>query len=186
MTVAEALDQHGVSWGQLERLAQKALTDRLRERGQHLDADRRQEALEHLVDVGARWALRYDPAQANGISFTTSCYRRMKPRVTDYLRARHGDERRGTPLHQVPAGDRADFIGDGSRLDEETFEQLIDHVGRSLSRRAFDTLRTVAYDVVVLGLERWRVAEKNGIAVGDVSELLEELGWQLRSIRTAT
>lgn len=182
-TAVEALEHHGFSWERLEKLARKALNDRLRNRGQHLDPDRYAEALELYIDVGARWALEYDPGLANGVSFSSSCYRRMYPRLVDYLRARHGDERRGVPLHEVPAGDRTDLVAIGE-LDEETFEQLIDHVSPGLTRRALATLRTVAYDSLVLGLERWRIAERRGIPAGDISELLEELGWQLRAARS--
>ena len=104
-TVEEALAEHGFDWDRLEKLARRALQHRMTTRHIHLDAERFQEALELYVEVGARWALEYDPAKAHGVSFATSCYRRMLPRLTDYLRHRHGDERRGTPLTTVPLDD---------------------------------------------------------------------------------
>jgi hypothetical protein len=104
-TVEEALAQYGFDWDRLEKLARRALRHRMSTRNIHLDHERFQEALDLYIEVGARWALDYDPAKANGVSFATSCYRRMLPRLTDYLRQRHGDERRGTPLAIVPLDD---------------------------------------------------------------------------------
>jgi hypothetical protein len=104
-TVEEALAEHGFDWDRLEKLARRALQHRMTTRRIHLDPERWQEALELYVEVGARWALEYDPDKAHGVSFATSCYRRMLPRLTDYLRRRHGDERRGTPLTTVPLAD---------------------------------------------------------------------------------
>jgi hypothetical protein len=175
-TADAALRRHGITWQQLEKLAHRALNDHLRKRRITLDADRYTEAHEHLVDVGARWALEYDPGKARGVSFTSSCYRRMYPRVTDYLRGRHGDERRGTPLHQIPAGDT---LPDRRALDEETFEQLVEHVSHGLTTRALNTLHTVGYDLLVLGLARWEIAQKRVIPIEDIENLLEEIGWQL-------
>jgi len=185
VTAADALARHGVSWQQLEKIAAKALHDAMRARNITLDDDRRERAHEFFVDLALDWARRYDPSLANGVSFTTSCYRRLYgdkvagAKLIDFLRREHGDERRGTPLRITAAGDRHDFL-EAARLDEESFAQLVEHVGPGLTKRALRTLRTIAYEIVVLGLERWRVAERHGLEPRDVSELLEEVGWQLR------
>lgn len=175
--VDDALKRHGLTWPQLEKLAHRALADHLRNRHITLDPDRHTEAHEHLVDVGARWALRYHPDLANGVSFTTSCYRRMYPRVTDYLRERHGDERRGTPIHEHPA----EQLPDTGALDHETFQQLVENVSASLTTRALHTLHTIGYDLFVLGLARWEISRTRLIPTQTVDELLEEVGWQLKT-----
>jgi hypothetical protein len=185
VTAVEALELHGVSWRQLERIAGKALQDAMRARSISLDSDRLQRAHEMFVDLGARWAKRYDARLANGVSFTTSLYRHLYgtppgAKLIDFLRREHGDERRGTPIHLVPAGDRNDVAASQSVIDEETFEQLAEHISGSLTQRARHTLETIAYEALVLGEERWRIASRHGIDPGEISELLEELGWQLR------
>lgn len=185
MTAVEALEQHGVGWRQLERIAGKALHDAMRARNITLDADRLQRAHEMFVELGLRWATRYDAELAGGVSFTTSLYRHLYGRppgakLVDFLRREHGDERRGTPIHLVAVGDRTEIADREEPVDEETFEQLVDSVSGSLTARARHTLKTIAYDALVLGDERWRIAARHGIAPGEISDLLEELGWQLR------
>lgn len=184
VTATEALELHGITWQQIEKIAGKALHDAMRARNITLDEDRRTRAHEYFVDLALDWAIRYDAELARGVSFATSCYRRLYGKVAgaklvDFLRREHGDERRGRPLNVVAAGDRDDY-SNAAGIDQESFEQLIENVAPALSPRARDTLRTVAYDVVVLGYERWRIAERHNLPVSEVSELLEELGWQLR------
>ena len=176
VTAAEALTQHGYTWDALEKLARRALNDEMRSRRVILDADRLQEAVDHLTEVGARWALRYDPDLARGVSFTTSCYRRMRPRLADYLRARRGDERRGTPLDQIPV---ATFADTPARLDPETVEQLSEHVSGSLTTRALWTLRHIAGALAVDGSSLGHIAQRLGLERDYAAELLEELGHQL-------
>jgi hypothetical protein len=185
VTAVEALEQHGVTWRQLERIAGKALKDAMGARRIRLDPDRLQRAHELFVEQGARWALRYDPELANGVSFTTSLYRNLYgtppgAKLIDFLRREHGDERRGTPIHLVAVGDRTDVGEPRAVVDEESFEQLVEHVAGSLTARARQTLQTIAYEALVLGEERWRIAARHAIDPGEISELLEELGWQLR------
>lgn len=187
MTAVEALELHGVTWRQLERIAGKALKDAMNARRIRLDPDRLQRAHELFVELGAAWALRYDPDLACGVSFTTSVYRRLYgnppgAKLIDFLRREHGDERRGTPIHLVSVGDRSDVVETGIVVDEESFEQLVEHVAGSLTTRARQTLETVAYEALVLGEERWRIAARHAIDPGEISELLEELGWQLRRV----
>lgn len=148
-------------------------------RGISLDEDRLRRAFEMYRDVGFEWAKRYDVELSNGVSFASSCYRRMYPRLADFLREEHGDERRGTPLMQVPT--EPSLLPSAERMDEETFEQLVESVSGRLTTRALWTLRTVGFDMFVLGMERREIRARHGLEFGDVDELLEEVGWQLRS-----
>lgn len=175
VTAAEALVVHGFSWERLEQLARRALHDRMRDRRITLDPERYQEALDLYVEVGARWAMKYDPAQARGVSFASSCYRRMHPRLTDYLRSRHGDERHGTPITETPA----DHMPDHPGLDEETFEQAIASVDPNLSKRARWTLEHLGRAIAEEGQTLASAAARAGITAAFAEELLEELGWQL-------
>jgi hypothetical protein len=174
----EVLARVGFTWDRLERLAWSALLDRMRARGITLDEDRLGRAHELYVEVGLEWAGRYDVALSRGVGFPASCYRRMYPRLTDFLREEHGDARRGTPLLQVPT--EPSLLPAGVRLDEESFEQLVESVSSSLTSRALRTLHTVGRDKWVLGLSRSEIRERRGLAPEEVDELLEEVGWQLR------
>lgn len=190
MTAAQALERHGVEWKQLERVAGKALQDAMRARGIHLDEYRLDRAHFFFLEKAVRWLGEYDAELAGGASPTTSVYRRLCPRrepaatLIDFLRREHGDDRRGVPIHLVPAGERHE-ISDAGDVDVETFEQLVEHVAGGLTLRARETLTTIAYEALVLGLERWRIAKRHSIEPTLVSELLEELGWQLRRTVTA-
>jgi hypothetical protein len=174
-TAAEALELHGFTWERLEKLARRALHDRMRRRRITLDADRYQEALDLYVEVGARWAIAYRPELARGVTFATSCYRRMYPRLTDYLRARHGDERHGRPIMETPA----ERLPDGELLDEHTFTQAVSAVSAHLPRRARWTLERLGRPMAEDGLTLQAAAVRAGVTVEEAEELLEELGWRL-------
>jgi hypothetical protein len=188
LTALEALQLHGLSWERLEKIAGKALHDAMRARNISLDEDRRDRAHWYFIELGLSWSLRYDPQLAGGMSFATSCYRHLYgdkvpgAKLIDFLRKTHGDERRGTPLHVTPAGDRYEFA-DAAAEDtpdlDEAFQRLVDDVQQQLSPRALAILRTIGRDVVVLGLERWRIAETRGIPAGAITDLLEEVGREL-------
>jgi len=176
-TVEHALSRHGFDWPRLEKLARSALNNRMAIRRIQLDAVRYEEALELYIEVGARWALEYDPDLAGGQSFATSCYRRMLPRLTDYLRRVHGDARRGNPIYvQTTASGE---LPEGSRMDEETFDQLVEQVRPRLKGWAADAL-DILRAVVVEGLPSVVIAERHGIEPSLVGEYLEGLGHQLR------
>lgn len=171
-----ALSRYDFTWERLVKLANKALNDHLAHRRQFLDDERRKRVLDYLVDVGLEWAHRYDEAKAGGRSFASSAYQRMYIRVPDPLRQISGDPRRGTPLVEVAT----DMVSERGQLDEESFEQLVENVAGGLQPRALRTLNTVARDMLVFGHERWFIAQERGIEPAMITDLLEELGWQLR------
>jgi len=174
VTVEEALARHDLDWDRLEKLARRALRHRMAQRRITLDEERFQRALEHYIDVGAAWALDYDANKANGVSFATSCYRRMLPRLTDFLRAEHGDERRGNPIYvQTTATGE---LPERTIIDEETFEQLVDEVSPRLQARALWTLRHIARAIVVEGVPSMVIATRHGLEPRQVAEHLNELG----------
>lgn len=182
VTAVERLERLGLSWEQLERLARRALRDAMRDCGSTLDEERREAAVEYLFDVGIEWAARFDPAQANGVSFATSAFRRMKMRYEQFLRDAprlgfHGtcDTRRGQPLMVAAVS----VLPDGPTIDRETFEQLVESVSHGLSSRALWTLTHLTGAIAVDGLTLADAAGRARVEVAYAEELLEELGWQL-------
>lgn len=175
ITAAQALEQHGLTWERLEKIARKALHDRMHASRITLDPDRYQEALDHYIDVGARWAITYNPTLADRVSFPTSCYRRMYPRLTDYLRQRHGDARRGTPLTETPV----DRMPDRQRLDPETFNQAVEAISASLPTRCLWTLEHIARPMAENSVTLATAAATAGVTIDYATDLLEELGWRL-------
>lgn len=177
MTAEQALASHGFTWERLEKLAAAALRKCMRDSGTVLDADRKADVLEFYVEVGARWARRYDPELAGGVSFASSCFRRMYPKLFDFLR-RRGDERRGTPLEQVPT-DPA-LLPSGSALDElDSFDEEVEALASTLPDRSRWTLKNLGQPIAEEDLPLAEAAHRAGITVEYAEELLEELGWRL-------
>lgn len=176
--VEDALEQLGFPWERLEKLARGALHDRMRARRIRLDDDRYQRAWEFYVEVGARWALEYDAARAGGVSFASSCYRRMYPRLTDFLRQEHGDQRRGTPLFQIPS----ERMPDSPPVEHEnalSFENAVDALATRLPERARWTLEQLGRPIAEEDLSLAGAAARAAVTVEYASDLLEELGWRL-------
>lgn len=177
MTAEQALARHGFDWDRLEKLAWRALKKAMVDRRISLDPAREQEAFELYVDVGARWAIEFDPEKARGQSFSTSCYRRMYPKLTDYLRRRHGDARRGNPIYEQTTA-TGELPERAALMDEETFEQLVEHIRPRLRGWGLQAIE-IAKDCVVLGLPSVVIAKRHNIDPSLVGEYLEGLGHQL-------
>jgi hypothetical protein len=172
----DALTRLGFDWSRLEKLAHRCLDHAMASRKITLDPYRYGKALDYFVEVGAAWALEYDEGKANGQSFPTSCYRRMFPRLTDFLRAEHGDTRRGNPIYvQTTASGE---LPERAIIDEATFDQLCDELRPSLTGWAITALE-IARAAVVEGLPSVTIAAREGIEPGLVGEYLEGLGHQL-------
>ncbi len=103
-TAAEALEEHGFSGEALIKLSRKAANDALRRHGAFLDEDRFDDLADFLLEVGVRYAVRYE--QGHGISIVTFLYRRMRIRYTDWVRVTMGDSRHGGRNRRVPPGGR--------------------------------------------------------------------------------
>lgn len=177
----EVLARVDFTWERLEKLAWSALGDRMRARGITLDEDRLRRAHELYVEVGLEWAKRYDPALARGVSFASSCYRRMLPRLADFLRGEHGDERRGTPLMQVPTAEMPEVF----EVDPVSLQEVAREVERRLPsewlRRAF---RQLPLQMALFGMTLSEAADANGVSLeraeallADLQAVLVEQGW---------
>ncbi len=77
-TCAEALQEHGLTGEQLLNLSRKAATDALRRRGAFLDEHRFEELSDYMLEVGVKYAARYEPGHGTGMS--TFLHRRMRIR----------------------------------------------------------------------------------------------------------
>lgn len=107
----EALQRHGFTGTQLLGLARKAADDALRRHGAFLDEERFEDLTGYMLEVGCRYAPRFEPG--HGIGISTFLYRRMRIRYTDWLRLTMGDTRYATsgrrpseptfPFHEVDA-----------------------------------------------------------------------------------
>ena len=104
-TADAALREHGFSGEQLLGLARKAAQDALRRHGAHLDPDRFDDLADYMLEVGVRYAARYEPG--HGIAIQTFLYRRMRIRYTDWLRLTLGDT-------SMRAAERTDSAGRAS------------------------------------------------------------------------
>lgn len=176
-----ALAKVGFTWERLEKLAWKALNDRMRRHGISLDEDRLQRAFEWYTNVGVDWARDYDSAKSRGVGFPSSCYRRMYPRLTDFLRQEHGDSRRGTPLTQVPTA----VMPETFDVDPVTLQEIAREVELRLPspwlRKVF---RQLPLRMALFGITLAEAAEKSGISLlqaeelmGDLQAVLFEQGW---------
>ena len=130
-TAAEALQEHGLSGEALHGLSRKAATDALRRHGAFLEQDRFEQLADYMLEVGVKYAARYEPG--HGIGMSTFLYRRMRIRYVDWLRVTLGDSRlqaRGGMSTRHPAGGRLysfDEIRDTAVLDrgyDEVLERL--------------------------------------------------------------
>jgi hypothetical protein len=176
-TLEHALTRHGSTYPRLEKLARKALADHCRQRGITLDHERHEEAVDHLLKVGEQWAFHYQPELAHGHSFTTSCYRRMIRRPTDYLRKRHGDERRGTPLHEIATD--TTLMPETGQTDDQTFDRAIDDVSQGLTTRSLWTLHHIGRPIAEQGLPLLTIARQNQLPLNTCLEMLEQLRQEL-------
>lgn len=99
-TAEQALREHGLTGEQLLSLSRRAATDALKRHGAFLDEHRFQELADYMLEVGVRYAARYETG--HGIAIQTFLYRRMRIRYTDWLRLTFGDTRAGRPSRVPP------------------------------------------------------------------------------------
>jgi hypothetical protein len=88
---AEALQEQGLSGEALLKLSRKAAADALRRKGAFLDEHRFQELADYMLEVGVKYAARYETG--HGIGISTFLYRRMRIRYVDWIRTTLGDNR---------------------------------------------------------------------------------------------
>jgi len=175
VTATEALEAHGFSWEQLEKLARKALADAMKRTRIRLDEDRLHEAHDYLVEKGALLALRYDPAKSNGLSFVTYAYRIMRLRFIDYLRLRHGDARRVTPVFEVTVAEMpAQYT-----VDEAEFDWAVESLAGGLGPRARWAFDHLARPSAGGQFEVDQAAKAASLEAGEAETMLAELGREL-------
>lgn len=162
-----ALRRHGLTGEQLSKLASKAIRDYYDDRGgSGLAPERFADAAGFVREAGLRAIVEYDPERAGGVSATTWAYRRMRLRVTDWLRSDMGDARFGN------AG-RVTLSSDGEMTfaaeEEDSVEVAVELLTAGLSERSAWTLRHVA-SAVAEGATIVEVCERL------MSDLADELG----------
>ena len=100
MTAAEALEKHGFSGEALLGLSRKAAADALRRHGAFLDEHRFQELADYMLEVGVRYAPRFETG--HGIAIQTYMYRVMRWRYPDWLRTTRGDTQTRGYTRRIP------------------------------------------------------------------------------------
>jgi hypothetical protein len=96
------MQHHGFTGEALFSLSRRAAHDALKKHGAYLDEQRFEELADYMLEVGVRYAARYEPG--HGIAIGTFLYRRMRIRYIDWLRLTLGDTRGKTPSRRHPAG----------------------------------------------------------------------------------
>jgi hypothetical protein len=177
-TVDEVLEQHGFSGRQLLGLARKAANDALRRHGAFLDDQRYDELVSYMLEVGCRYAPRYE--RGHGIAIQTYLYRTMRRRYTDCLRMTLGDTRHTTAKHRHPAGGFVSLDeSDGPTwddLEQESLGEVAETMGDALGLTAKS--RWVLVEIVVRlaeGAPPLEAAAEAGLAVQRANRLVEDL-----------
>jgi hypothetical protein len=127
LTAAQALEQHGFTGEQLLKLSRKAAQDALRKRGAFLDQDRFDELADYMLEIGVRYAARYEPG--HGIGMSTFLYRRMRIRYIDWIRITLGNSRLEGRSTRFPPGGFVPL----NELDGPCWEAGYDEVDERLS-----------------------------------------------------
>lgn len=177
MSVALDRPFHDVDdpWG----FVRGVLSDELRYRGAHLDAERYEDAVSYLVEILCRLALKYD-ATKGSLSFSTFAYRILRRRYTSWLRDWRGDSRYGNDGREQSVADPDLLREAASSEDQPDFNALIEQIDHEkLSPRARGALRQIVRLIVQEGLtaaEAARVlAKSRREASGDLERLRQEL-----------
>lgn len=164
-----ALARWDVTPTALRGLARRAAVDYYAARGGAIGGDLLERAIAFILTPGLQAVVSYDPERAGGVSVTTFAYRRMRQRMTDFLRSKaegFGDARSGND-------GRESLTSDGElrsvAVPVESVERAADELAGGLSERSGWTLRHVA-TAVAEGLTLVEVVEE---LLGD---LADELG----------
>jgi hypothetical protein len=159
-------------------IAGKALDDGSRALKPPLSPQEREDAHQHLLEVGVKSIDRYDPSRDRGHltvpldeRFGGYAYFRMRFGLVDWLRANRGDRRRVTQMSVEPSSHLEGLGGDEqspwSALVEEDFS------GRVASHLKVERYKAVA-DASGMSLGEWAIARL------DVVMEFEEDWWGIR------
>lgn len=163
----EVLDAHGWDFQRFEALSRKAAADGLRDEGVTLpEQDRFDACAAFVLERGLVFARRYDVDLANGLSFSTACYRRMRRRVVDWLRTRvdyrYGGQ--GVSEHVTADGELPDAAtADADSLDQALVEiaRMLDAAGAWTEQHHWTLIHLC--QPIAEGLSLWRAAEIAGV-----------------------
>lgn len=169
LTAEQLLTRHGLSVDRLMRIVRRGITDQLG--AGYLPPADFEDLHQKCLEAAISLAYNHDSA-IGSLSYATRVYRMTRFRTIDCIRReRIPEARRRGELEQEPE--------DGIRIDQETFEQLVENVGPALTTCALHTLHTVGRSLLVDGDPRWKIANEHHVDPSEITELLEEVGRQL-------
>lgn len=141
-----ALRTHGFTGERLLKLAHKVANDELRKRNDARLKDRYEDLVQSLVEVGCRYAPRYDPQLATD-TYERYLAKHMAHRVDDFFRSKaqgFGDRRYGND-------NRVDLVDDPDPADHDVdFDRLLTDRRRAQWQTAADLMQ--------LNLAEWMCA----------------------------
>lgn len=150
--------------------------------GAFLDRDRREELDSYLAEVGARYALRFDPSYGQAMS--TYLYRVMRRRYPDFLRTTLGDNRSRGRGRRVPAGARFPLRElEGAVWDDNSggLDEALATLGENLSEESRTTIREVAVPLAA-GWKMPELAVALDVRQMDIEQRLERLREELGAV----
>jgi hypothetical protein len=143
-----------------ESLARRALEDRLKTWGAHLEPCDYEDALSFLVGLAWELADKYDPAF--GQSFSTFCYRRLRLRLVDWYRSRFGDARYGEQPTVAISDEERHEVAAAFDFSWPEVLSLINSV------QVAPTTRQVLQRVVIPLMESGQLRDKRRLSVADI------------------
>lgn len=166
-TNEQVLADHGWDFQRFEALSRKAAADGLHAEGITLpEQDRFDACAAFVLERGLVFARRYDEERANGLSFSTACYRRMRRRVVDWLRTRvdyrYGGQ--GVSEHVTADGELPETPAtDVGSLDQALVEigRMLDAAGEWTEQHHWTLIHLC--QPIAEGLSLWRAAELAGV-----------------------
>lgn len=142
--VESAMLEHSVSAATLRGLARKAAVDYYTSSGGSIGGDLLERAIAFVLVPGMQALVSFDSGLSGGVSATTFVYRRMRLRMTDFLRSKaegFGDSRSGSDGRIVLSADGELRV---VAADEDTVDSAAEVLSGGLSDRSAWTLRHVA------------------------------------------
>lgn len=149
-SATHALTVNGFTGERLQKLAHKVANDELHKRGAVLK-DRYEDLVSSLVEVGCRYAPRYDRALATS-TFEAYIAKKMAHRIDDFFRAKSqgfGDRRYGND-------NRVDLVDDPDPADHDVdFDAIINDRMRARWQRAADAKQCTLADLIVVATDQY-------------------------------
>lgn len=185
----QVLAEQGWDFQRFEALSRKASADGLHAEGITLpEQDRFDACAAFVLGHGLAFARRFDPERANGLSFSTACYRRMRRRVVDWLRTRVDYRYGGQGISEHVTSDGE--LPEAPTVDVGSVEQALVEIARSLKAAGSWTeehQRTLVHICQPLaeGFSLWRAAHNAGIDPFEAQLSLQRLESAMQLARSA-